>query len=415
MSDNFHNYQLLLAKAARLYEKHGVGRPEPFNVFSVLYKETNEVNLHSRFLYALLDYKNPEDEIRENLKDFLLHVDVQGFELCGVEVKREWKNIDILLTNANKKALAIENKINARDQPKQLWRYYNTLKEHNYLDRNIHLLYLTLDGSDPTSDSVGDLDSEKITLISYEDLIPWLESCQKRAYDEPELRDSVAQYLQLVRRLTRTDYRGKYMDALKELCLQDKNLDLIRHLHDAGNEAVSELRCKLWNEINSELELLESEIPELRQLLGLVPKDKRADKRDIVHRYYQLSEASSLEIGEAEGCIWFGVGCSKEEYRDPYAMFERGLKHLSGEKNKWYPWYRYADKNLNLCDPTAENLKLLLSTKKRKEFARKFVQDVKEVLEVLEDIALVNAIKEGEKTGLASREEVFKILKGIEC
>ena len=45
MSDNYHNYQLLLAKAAQLYEKHGVGRPEPFNVFSVLYKETDEVNL----------------------------------------------------------------------------------------------------------------------------------------------------------------------------------------------------------------------------------------------------------------------------------------------------------------------------------------------------------------------------------
>lgn len=91
MSDNYHNYQLLLAKAAQLYEKHGIGRPEPFNVFSVLYKETDEVNLHSRFLHALFDYKKPGTETRENLKDFLLHVDVQGFELWGVEVKREWK------------------------------------------------------------------------------------------------------------------------------------------------------------------------------------------------------------------------------------------------------------------------------------------------------------------------------------
>ena len=202
-----------------------------------------------------------------------------------------------------------------------------------------------------------------------------------------------------------TNFRGKYMDALKKLCLEGNNLVLIRDLHDSGNEVVSDLHEKLWNEIHSELELLESEIPEFRQLL--------TDKSDT-KRYYKLSEASSLEIGEEEGRIWFGVGCSKEEYRDPYVMLERGLNYLSGEKNKWYPWYRYADENLNLCDPTAENIKLLLSKKKRKEFARKFVQDVKEVLEALEDIAMVNAIEEGAKTGLASREQVFKILRGQE-
>ena len=265
---------------------------------------------------------------------------------------------------------------------------------------------MTPDGHDPSDNSVGNLERKLIKLISYEYLIPWLERCQQRDENEVALQDAVTQYVQLVKKLTGTDGRRKYMDALKKLCLEDNNLVLIRDLHDSGNEAVSDLHEKLWNEIHSELELLESEIPEFRQLL--------TDKSDT-KRCYKLSEASSLEIGEEEGRIWFGVGCSKEKYPNPYVMLERGLKHLSGEENKWYPWYRYADKNLNLCDPTPENLKLLLSTKKRKEFARKFVQDVKEVLEVLEDIALVNAIKEGEKTGLASREEVFKILKGLEC
>lgn len=199
-----------------------------------------------------------------------------------------------------------------------------------------------------------------------------------------------------------TNFRGKYMDALKQLCLEDNNFVLIRHLYDSGNEAVSDLHGKLWDEIHSELELLESEIPEFRQLL--------TDKSDT-KRYYKLSEASSLEIGEEEGRIWFGVGCSKEEYRAPYVMLERGLNHLSGEKNEWYPWYRYVDRNLNLCNPTVENIKLLLNTKQRKEFARKFVQDVNDVLEVLEDIAMVNAIEEGAKTELVPEEQIFEILR----
>ncbi len=402
MNDN-KSYQLLLKEADQLYKKYEVGRPEPFNVFSALQNKGGDLGeiQHSRFLYALLDYKKPSDGTRENLKDFLQHVRIKNFELCDVKVEIESDRIDILIVNANKKAVAIENKINAGDQPEQLLRYYKKLAAEGY--SVIHLLYLTLDGRDPTSGSVGDLDYEK---ISYEDLIPWLERCQKRAGDEPGLRESVAQYLRLIRRLTRTDFRGKYMDALKELCREDNNFELIRDLHDAWSEVVSELRKRLWDEINFNLKLLESEISELRQLLGPIPTGKSG-----VRRYYQLSEASSLEIGEGKSYIWFGVRCSKEEYRESYAMFARGLKHMSGKRNKWYPWYRYADENLNLCNPTRENLNLLLREKKRKEFAIKFVQDVKEVLEVLEDIALVNAIKEGEKTGRASREQVFEILE----
>ena len=403
MSENYHNYQLLLAKAARLYEKHGIGRPEPFNVFSVLYKETDEVNLHSRFLHALLDYKKLGTETRENLKDFLLHVDVQGFELYGVEVKREWKNIDILFTNTNKKALVIENKINAGDQPKQLWRYYNTLKEQNYLDRNIHLLYLTLDGREPTSDSIGDLDPKKITTVAYKELIPWLERCQKRAYDETELRESAAQYIQLVRKLTRTDSRGKYMDALKQLCLEDNNFVLVHDLNDVMLEAIREA---IWSEIEAELRSEDLDFIDVA-----VSEDGLS---------YELNEVSQIHVGAhgGNGRIWFGVYCSEEDHKHKYDKIKKSLENfLSGgepDTEKMYPWWRYADVTLNLKNPTREDLEMLANKDKRKKIVRKVAQGLQELLEVIEDIAMVNAIEEGAKTGLASREQVFKILRGQE-
>ena len=62
---------LLLKDAAILYETYGVGRPEPFNVFSVLRKDKDEVNLHSRFLRAQLDHRKPGEEKRANLHDFI--------------------------------------------------------------------------------------------------------------------------------------------------------------------------------------------------------------------------------------------------------------------------------------------------------------------------------------------------------
>ena len=59
------NYRLLMEQVARLYDKYEAGRPQPFNIFSALHRESDEVNLHSRFLHALLDYKRPDDETRE--------------------------------------------------------------------------------------------------------------------------------------------------------------------------------------------------------------------------------------------------------------------------------------------------------------------------------------------------------------
>ena len=415
MSDNYHSYQLLLAKAAQLYEKHEVGRPEPFNIFSVLRKEKDEVYLHSRFLYELLKYRT-ESRTRENLKDFLQHVGVENFGLCDTQIdwercferlneKGEWElnRIDVLITNVEKKAVIIENKIEHGDGDEQLEKYYKTMENLGY--RDIYLLYLTLDGHDPLDSSVGDLDRRLIKLISYEHLIPWLECCQKRACGEPALRESVAQYLQLVRKLTGTDSRGKYMEDLKKLCLQDNNFVLIRDLINAMLEAGAKL---LWDEIESELK---SEIPDLPD------KDEECSSKGL---YYQLSEATSLEVGVGgfnnPHRIWFGVGCSKEKNEDKYDMLKEALDEgvSDGESDNEYPWWRYADRNLNLKNPTREDFELLSNNVERQKYGKEIVEYLKLVLEVLEDIAMVNAIEEGAKTGLASREQVFKILRGQE-
>ena len=407
MSDNYHNYQLLLAKAAQLYERHGIGLPDPFNVFSSLKNKNGYLNetLHSRFLYALLDYKKPRDETRENLKDFLLHVGVKNFELWGAKVERECDSIDILIINADKKAVVIENKSNPQrgDEDKQLWRYYNTLKGQGYSD--IRLLYLTPDGHGPSDDSVGNLDRKRIKCISYEDLIPWLESCRERDENEAALQDAVAQYLQLVRELTGTDGRRKYMDDLKELCLKDNNFVLIQDLRDAMGKVETELRKKMWDEIESELK---SEIQNLR--------DKDSSYNGLC---YRLSKSTSLQVAIHSGRIWFGVGCSKEKYKDKYDTLKNALEDVSGEKPRkddHYPWWRYVDIYLDLSKP--EDFRLLSNDAARQDYTKKAAQEIvekglKEVWEVLEDLALVNAIKEGEKTELVPEEQIFEILERI--
>ena len=80
----------LLGAAARLYERHRANRSRPFNVFTVLRSASDEVNLHSRFLHALLDHVDPSSGRRENLERFLEGVaKATNFVVAGARVKRD--------------------------------------------------------------------------------------------------------------------------------------------------------------------------------------------------------------------------------------------------------------------------------------------------------------------------------------
>ena len=379
------SYRLLLEKAARLYEKYEAGRPEPFNVFSVLRSEHDEVNLHSRFLHALLDYRQPSDEHRENLEDFLCSiVGIDKLDLDGTTVKRESDNIDILIRDrSSMQAVVIENKIWAGDQQEQLWRYAKRLKKQGYTP---HLLYLTLDGHDPSENSVGGLDPKCIKCISYkENLPPWLKRCQKRAYDEPALRESVAQYLHLIEKLTGTDYKEAYMTDLKELFLKDEknlNLVLVHDLQNAMTEARVSLLHKLWQEIDHKLR---EEISDLPQQLEKSDISKKTVKGFVTGTrgysshglYYTFRAPAALAvIVEGNDSFCFGVICENNEamYNELRNALHNALE--GGRYSKGWPWWKYPSTNPNLRNPTREDLKLLAKLLTNEQERQSYVAEV---------------------------------------
>ena len=378
MSDN---YQLLLAQAARLYERYEAGRRAPFNVFSVLRSASDEVNLHSRFLHALLNHRKSGEEARENLKDFLEHVGIEDFEECGATVERERDNIDILITDADKKkAVVIENKIWAEDRSEQLQRYHKKLKKKRYSD--IYLLYLTPYGREPSKESVGDLPYE---AISYRDhLPPWLKRCQQRACDEPELRESVAQYLQLIQKLTGTDLKGEYMNELRDLCLQDNNLVLAHDLHEGMIEAKASLLKNLWDEIEDALEELNLPAKDNKLSNTSLETIKSFVRNSRRHGLYYDGEVKEARLGvEVEsGCIFFGVRCHRD--KNERNKLDQMLKDLPGGlSSKWWPWYQWAHGELNLRNKEA--LKLLSDEESRQDYAQNIAKDLGQVWDTLKD------------------------------
>ena len=200
-------------KVVDKHEKESKARGEDFNIFSVLGMESSETKTHSGMIVALLDPKGNHYQETTFLK---LYLDEIGYEygnenLSQVKVKAEHHLgtitadymsggfIDILISFPSGKAIAIENKIYAGDQPKQMYRYSLYKKEL------CELYYLNLYGSKPSSDSLHILKDSDYNIISYRNqIIEWLEKCRQSVTSGSILETSIRQYYILIKQLTNT-------------------------------------------------------------------------------------------------------------------------------------------------------------------------------------------------------------------
>ena len=145
------------------------GMLDTFNVFETL-KIVNVEIKHSNFLAWLL---NPNENhsldsyfLRQFLKTFysenkelidseLSLFDFEIFDYSDVEIRREWRNIDLLILirgegKENKKvAIAIENKIKSSEGQDQLVRY-KKIMGNEFPDYNRLLIFLTPYGIEPS-------------------------------------------------------------------------------------------------------------------------------------------------------------------------------------------------------------------------------------------------------------------------
>ena len=191
-------------------------RGELFNVFNILNLSTNETRTHSAFLAELLRPDGSHGMQDTFLKLFLESVtSLQDFDFKTEKAKvaveysvglinedaTEGGRLDILITSENK-AIIIENKIYAEDQKNQLVRYDNFAKRY----KEHKLLYLTLFGSDASGYSTGNQDDLDYTSIGYNDeILKWLDLCVKESVRRPKVRETIEQYIHLIKQLTYQD------------------------------------------------------------------------------------------------------------------------------------------------------------------------------------------------------------------
>ncbi len=204
---------------------------ENFNIFSVLNIEAAEV-YHSKILGMLLDPKGSHEQGSVFLKRFIEIFDFIDYDDKSTDEARVYVEeyiglisedynkggrIDIVIKLGASKPIVIENKIYAADQYKQLWRY-----NQKYPDS--HIIYLTLDGKEPSKESLGELKKERIIRISYKDqILKWLTECQKISTNFPLLRETLTQYINLIKILTRQTINTKMNKEIVDVIIANGN------------------------------------------------------------------------------------------------------------------------------------------------------------------------------------------------
>lgn len=245
---------------------------ENFNIFSILGIETKENKTHSSFIASLLNPKGKHGLGDTFLKLFYETILTKGIgiDLTDdkkqiveylkhdiVEVKTEVSigkinyddveggRVDISL-QGNNRNIFIENKIYAGDQHLQIARYIK--------NKETLVFYLTLFGDEPSKGSSGKYKvNEDFFLLSYnEDIKNWLEKCQKEASDYPIIRETIKQYLILIKKLTGQLTTQKEMEEIKELI--KKNFENANIIVNNFEEVKIEIVDKFIKEIKRKLE-----------------------------------------------------------------------------------------------------------------------------------------------------------------
>lgn len=265
--------------------KHGeeIGREkgENFNIFKILNLETRENQTHSAFIREMLDPKGSHEMGGIFLNHFLSQIRIKlsaektnvlsviKSEQCHVKtehsigqndlIEKTGGRFDIFIDYNKSYNIVIENKIYAADQQAQIARYCKHKRDSSIV------YYLTLEGTEPTPNSKGPFESGKdFFLLSYRsDIINWLELCMKEATDKPILRETIKQYIILLKKLTNQLTNQKMETEIKNLIR--KNLREAQKVYDLFHPVLAEIRKKFRDAV---MEKIKSET-----VCKIVPRD----------------------------------------------------------------------------------------------------------------------------------------------
>lgn len=366
-----------------------------YNVFDVL--EAKEVK-HSKFIASLLDPKGLHYQGDLFLNKFIevCGIDDFGLDTLNSQVYREYKNIDIYITDGNKHII-IENKIwDASDQDKQIYRYIETIKnENSSLDNDrILVLYLTPNyDKTPSQKSLNGFEikdgflekgNDKIPYkhIICNDILGWLNKVKIEIVNLTDLNVIITQYEKAVKNLIN---KGEKMENNLIIEQIKKNYELCLNIHNEFENAKINLLNELFSKVDKTLQetinpkdwtIEFHEIKEPLKIFSIKLKGYNEENHDGNYIYY------CIEPQNGYNNIFFGlVRSNKVKNELNNDCFQNIVKESnyckSWNKSKWWACYY---KKFSTADD------LIVEYLRNEEFISEIVKDICDDLENLKGV-----------------------------
>lgn len=357
-----------------------------FNMFRICGVNHYE-NTHSAIIAELLNPKGTHSLKSELLEAFLSLIDKDfvptDFNPSNATVYTEYTTtdkgrIDILIKDANKNALIIENKIYAADQYEQLKRYDQFAKKEF---KAYQIYYLTLWGSEASLQSG---EGVNYLTISYADtIIRWLDKCIALAARLPLVRETLIQYSNHLKILTNQDMNAKNQEEIVKTLADFGNLEAVQNVFLNYPKVFDYLAKQYFN----------PKMEEFAHQKGLIYHYERTDEKNhgsyisfyITKEQWKEKIGIDFDFDFEEGSYYYGV------YNDP-------KKYQLSQENKTFLHQQLREKEIPVLDtdwyPFYENIESLTIASwesdivKSDIFFKSCKSKIETLLEVLEEMNL---------------------------
>lgn len=381
-----------------------------FNIFTCLMKYSDEENLHSRFISSILDPKGsnglgfaPIDIILKTLNSSFQYNQETIEVLPSFSNWSEYKEIDILLIDRRTKyAIIIENKIYACDSNHadegQLECYYRRIIEEDKIPQeNVEVYYLTIDGHEPSEESVSTSSKYKdlpdiVRCITYgNEITQWLQQCMQIACNKPYIRETIAQYINLIKEMANNTEIEDRLEILKIISKNDDTLASAKLLFDNYKHIQWHTIFDLFNDFYSELE---------KRGYSIASKVENSMIDDIVHggpkkrqQYPEFSVKNKDGLEITIGCDyndWFYFGLYTKENKSLDKMKIKELlqsyqnydSDFSIDKNWIFTRYFDVPENyyVNIWDFSHNGTFRIIKPDTRRETIKRYLDDMENFL-----------------------------------
>ncbi len=370
---------------------------EAFNIFRLLRKETDKVNLHSRFLAELLNPKGSHGMGAAFLVLFLKRCGISpaDFHVPTARTLRERDRIDILIRN-DQQAIIIENKIWAGDQDRQLERYAEIVARWHL---KWYIFYLTPFGHEPSTESLGKLATHadlahRLQCISYQQHIQeWVAECIALA-PRPAVLAVMVQYAQIVNRLINNSMTDKARAEMEEV---------IKLTATAGNALTAFKLMDNWKHVRYNTEyLFWTELIALVAQAGFPIADEKKFTDDRLNsclyekgdpwygivipldEYRTDAVGVTLIIERGDRVIKYGVRLTSADdvaREQMFADFSKRLADLHCSQQPGWPARRYSSRQIDFQHYTNPDTITLADPQIRQEAVAAFWEEVMMFLE----------------------------------